>query len=534
LHTSHWIRNCMKYVAQIVFFLVLLAVGLGFYRDYGISWDELASRMTGAVTLKYVAQCVAPSLLPAAASRLPSLNEYAESDHGAAFEAPAVALEVMLGIDDTKNVYMFRHLLTFLVALAGIYAVQRMANRRFSDWRIGLLAALFLVLTPRLFAESFYNSRDVVFMAFFAIAMNTTIAFVLKPRFKSAFLHALASAVAIDVRIMAVILPAATVAILIVRLLKRELSIPVTCRALAVYLAATCILVLAMWPWLWSDPIGNFVQAFRNTWYRFDEEVLYRGRFIRSTDLPWHYILVWISITTPLLYLALFLVGAFNTLCQIASRGASLWKGDEELQDAVFFGLFAAPIAAVILLHSPLYDGWRHLYFVYPAFLLLAIRGWVSLWSKDLIRMIGKSLLVVVTAISIVHTAAWMWQAHPFQNVYFNTLAGTGLRSRYELDYWGLANRKALVYILRNDHSEFINVRADGWTPLKSAFQMIDAQDRKRLRYSDDSNLPHYVVTNYRHVKDPDDAKYAKDYDPFYQIRIDDEVILSVFRRKGT
>ena len=318
----------MKYPAQIVFFLVLLAVGLGVYRDYGISWDEPTSRINGAVTLKYVAERFAPSLLPAAASRLESLNEYLDRDHGVAFEAPAVALEVMLGIGDKKNVFMFRHLLTFLVALAGIYAVKRMADRRFSDWRIGLLAALFLVLTPRLFAESFYNSKDVVFMAFFAIAMNTMIAFVLKPSFKTAFLHALASAVAIDVRIMAVILPAATVAILIVRLLKRELPIPVTCRALAVYLAAACILVPAMWPWLWSDPIGNFVQAFKNmSKFRWDDEVLYMGRFVRSTDLPWHYVLVWISITTPLLYLALFLVGAFNTLRQIASRGISFVEG---------------------------------------------------------------------------------------------------------------------------------------------------------------------------------------------------------------
>src|SRR5262249_60869373 len=133
------------------------------------------------------------------------------------------------------------HLLTFLVALAGIYAVQRMAERRFSDWRIGLLAALFLVLTPRLFAESFYNSKDVVFMALFAIAMNTTIAFVLKPSFKTAFLHALASAVAIDVRIMAVILPPPPLGILNFRLLKREIPPPATRHALACYPAAPCI-----------------------------------------------------------------------------------------------------------------------------------------------------------------------------------------------------------------------------------------------------------------------------------------------------
>jgi hypothetical protein len=224
-------------------------------------------------------------------------------------------------------------------------------------------------------------------------------------------------------------------------------------------------------------------------------------------------------------------VGAFSTLRQIASRSTGFWKGDEELQDTIFFGLFAAPIATVILLHSVLYDGWRQMYFIYPAFLLLAIKGWVSLWGNNSVRTIPRSLLALVTAVSIVHTTVWMWKAHPFQNVYFNAFAGTGLRSRYELDYWGLANRKALEYILRNDHSEVINLQADSFTPLIQAFYMLDARDRERVRGAKD--LPDYVVTNYRAVKDPDDAEYAKDYDLFYQIRVDDEVILSVFRRKG-
>src|SRR5215467_6984714 len=241
-------RIVLKYLIQILCFLVLLVIGLCIYRDYGISWDEPKQRISGAVTLKYLAERFAPSLLNDTANHLESLNDYKDRDYGIAFETPAVALELMFGLGspeglpfplprDGKTVFMFRHLLTFLLTLAGIFAVQKIAERRFSDWRIGLLAALFLVLTPRLFAESFYNSKDVVFMAVFAIAMNTTILFVLNPSLKSGFLHALASAVAIDVRIVAVILPLATVAILIVRLLKRELPTSVTCRTLAVYLA---------------------------------------------------------------------------------------------------------------------------------------------------------------------------------------------------------------------------------------------------------------------------------------------------------
>jgi hypothetical protein len=525
----------MKRTTKIVFFLILIAVGLGIYRDYGISWDELTSRSNGAITLKYVVERFAPSLLPTAASNLPSLNTYEDRDYGVAFEAPAMALETMLGIggDSEKNVFLFRHLLTFLVSLAGVYAVQKMAERRFSNWKIGLLAALFLVLTPRLFAESFYNSKDLVFMALFAVAMNTTIKFVLDPRPNNAFLHGVTSALAIDVRIMAVILPLATVTILIVRLTKRELPLPATCRALGVYLVVAPILTVAMWPWLWSDPIGNFVQAFANmSKFRTHPDVLYMGRFVPSTELPWHYVLVWISITTPLLYLGLFVVGAFNTVRQIASRKAVLWKSDEELQDAIFLALFVAPIAAVVLLHSVIFDGWRHMYFIYPAFLLVAINGWVSLWGNDLVWTTRKSLLAVVTAISVIYTGTWMWKAHPFQNVYFNVLAGTDLRSQYELDYWGLANRKALEYIAKNDHSDVIYVRSGSFTPLDKAWYMLDALDRKRLKEIEDRNVARYVVTNYRLVKPPNDDEYLDDYDLFYQIRVDGEVILSVFRRK--
>jgi hypothetical protein len=372
-----------------------------------------------------------------------------------------------------------------------------MVYRRFSDWRLSLLAALLFVLTPRFFAESFYNSKDMVLMALFAIGMNTTISFVLKPGLKTAFLHAWASAIAIDVRIVAIILPAATVAILIVRLLKKELPIPLTFRVLTVYLVSVCIIVVAMWPWLWTDPVRNFVQALRNmSHFRWNGPVLYMGGFVRPNDLPWHYVLVWITITTPLLYMVLFLVGLPSTVSKVMYRGTSLWRSKEELQDVVFLGFLAVPIVAVIMLHSALYDGWRHMYFVYPAFLLIAIRGWVALWSND--QSIRKTLLTVVTAISIIHTAVWMWRAHPYQNVYFNILAGSGdLRTRYELDYWGLANRKALEFILGNDDREVISVRADSFTSLGTALYMIDIGQRDRLKVSDPRDS----------VSEPEDSK---------------------------
>jgi hypothetical protein len=289
-----------------------------------------------------------------------------------------------------------------------------------------------------------------------------------------------------------------------------------------------------MWPFLWSRPLGHFVQAFKNmAQFRWNSEVRYMGAFIRATELPWHYTFTWISITTPLLYLALFVVGVYATCRQILARGIKLWQDDGELQDILFFGLFFAAISTVLLFHSVLYDGWRQLYFVYPAFLLLTTKGWVAVWSIKSTWNVYKPSLITLTAISVFSTAIWMWKAHPLENVYFNILAGRNVKERYEMDYWGLGNRKALEYILEKDHSPVVNVWADNATPISTSVLMLKREDRWRVRVGNDKRVPYYVLTNYRLVKDTDNAQYGREYELFYEMRVGGEVVLSVFKWKG-
>ena len=323
-----------------------------------MAFDEVQQRYIALISMKHIVELVAPSRLPDKFKEVPALNEYYDRDYGVAVELPLLALEALFRVEDKKDVFVFRHLLTFLLGVAGAFAVHRLASRRFLDWRIGLLAALFFVVSPRLFADSFYNSKDGAFMAVFAVAMATTVSFVLRPGIVTALLHALASGLAIDVRIVAVMLPLATLAILAVRLVKRELPLRATLQALAVYIVLMLAAVVSMWPWLWSDPIEHFAQAFANmSKFRWNLNVLYMGEYIRSNQLPWHYVPVWIGITTPLLYLLLFVIGAIGTLTVVVRRNVTLWKGEAELQDVIFLGLFAAPILAAIVTRAVLYDG---------------------------------------------------------------------------------------------------------------------------------------------------------------------------------
>lgn len=149
-----------RLICVSLFFLALILLGLSIYRDYGISWDEPIQRNTGMVTLSHLWENVAPTFITGGHElKIPGYQNtplalYQDRDYGVAFETPVALLERLLQLEGPRNVFMFRHLVTFLVFVGGVFAVFRLAERRFSDWRIGLLAALFLVISPRFFAES--------------------------------------------------------------------------------------------------------------------------------------------------------------------------------------------------------------------------------------------------------------------------------------------------------------------------------------------------------------------------------------------
>jgi hypothetical protein len=125
-----------------------------------------------------------------------------------------------------------------------------------------------------------------------------------------------------------------------------------------------------------------------------------------------------------------------------------------------------------------------------------------------------------------------MWSAHPLQNVYFNLFAGDRILTRYEMDYWGLGNRKALEYILSHDDSPVINVSVGSWTLIEKSFILLSPKDKMRIRNSDDKTDSLYILTNYRGVR-VDDTRYSKDYELFYQLTVSNEIILSVYKWIG-
>lgn len=523
-----------------LFFLCWFALGISIYKQYGISWDETIERTTGIVSVNYLGEKLhlSPIINNETLSKFKhhQLETYPDRVFGPLFGIVSVLLERAFHIGEgwnEKEIFQFRHLLTFLVVLAGGFAIFRLSERRFKDWRIGLLTLTFFILSPRFFAESFYNNKDLVFLACFAIATNCMIRLVLQPGWFSALLAGFAAAIVIDIRVSGIILPVMTLTLLGLRAIKSENSWGATARSLGIYFLVICAAVVVMWPWLWSAPLSRFLEALAafSRWVRSDSALFFMGHFIRSTSLPWEYAPVWIAITTPLLYLATFFVGALSTIGSVVRNHFALWKTPEQLQDLVFLGICCCPVLAVIFLHSVIYDGWRHLYFIYPAMLLLATKGCLLIWQQVHHRRflrIGTLLALIATLLS---TTTWMVRAHPLQNVYFNTLVGSDWKSKFDVDYWGLANRIALEYIAQQDDRPLIKVFAGSDMDLNIASVILDPTVRTRIVVVNAIGNADYILSNYR-ANSTDYASGNMPFDLIYQITVGNEVIESIYRRK--
>ncbi|MFC6222116.1 glycosyltransferase family 39 protein [Hymenobacter artigasi] len=474
-----------------LYFGLLLLVGLFCYKDYGVSWDEPVDRTNGMVSAKYVGGLVAPEWTSnqAAFTDTPDIHGYRENDHGVLFEMPLAFVDQLIDIRDSRTYYLLRHFAVFLVFVVGVWALYNIGRVRFNSWRLGLLLSTLLVLSPRFFAEAFYNGKDIVFLAFFTMGVYTLVRLLQRPSLARAAVHGVATAAAIDVRILGVLLIALTVGMVGLEVLfgadarARRWQFA---RALPVFGVVVVVAVIIGWPYLWEAPIDNFLTSLENMKrFRWNGEVIYLGERVSTLALPWHYAPVWIAVTTPVAYIGAFLLGSLATAFAVLRHPIAALRTFEGRLNVLFIGWFALPIVMVIALHSVIYDGWRHLYFVYPALLLVALRGAWALWQQGQRLRWMRPVAVGAAGLAgleMVYTVGRMVQAHPQEQVYFSFLPGEEADRLFERDYWGLSYRQGLEWVAQHDPAPQLNVMGQNGGLIENNLAIMKPEVRARFR----------------------------------------------------
>ena len=446
--------NFLSDRSGLIICALFLLAGLALAGDYGIATDEEDQRRIAQANLNY----------------LLGQDYIIDELHilfGAAFELPLLLAEQALGLEDYYYIHRLRLTLTHLFFIVGAFFCYRLAYRLFNNRLIALFALLIFLMHPRLYAHSFVNSKDLPFLTLFVIAL-----YLLERAFRrdtaGAFiLLGIAVGLLTNLRIMGVMLLAAVLAMRGLDLFyagngpERKAIL----RTAGLFALAAGLTWYAVTPFAWANPIDYLAASLNLTanhpvvppWQ------LFQGERFPSTDLPPQYNAVWFGITTPPLIMLLGLVGMAAGFCR---RPGAVFRNTRRRFAGLLLAAFLLPPLAAALLDSNQYDNWRHFYFIYAPFCLLAAGGLGWLAGKFSRWRPGRAGVYGLAGLGVGLIAWQLIQLHPGQYDYFNFLVDRTtperLRTQYEMNSWQLAYREGLEYLRARHPGETLVVRGEG------------------------------------------------------------------------
>ncbi|MCW3121872.1 MAG: phospholipid carrier-dependent glycosyltransferase [Flavipsychrobacter sp.] len=510
-------EKIMPYLPGIILLVLGIIVSLLTYQDYGIGWDEPYQRGPGLLSYNYMFH------------GNPELFLKETDNHGAGFELFLLFFEKGLGITDTRDIYMNRHLVTNIVYLLSAFAGYVLVLKMFKNNILPSLGFIILAFTPRLYAHSFFNSKDVPFMCMILVTLAVARAAFDNRKVWLYLIMGLVCGYATSIRIMGVMLFSFLLLFLLIDLFtaisnKEKPLKPVLNTVL--FTIGFCFSLYISWPYLWPKPIHNFVESFRAlSHFKWGATTLISGKMVTATSLPWTYIPQWFLITTPVLWLIAGFAGIGLVIYNFSKTPMQYLRNTPERNLLLYVLCFFVPVLSVIVLHSVVYDDWRHVFFIYPPFILLALY-FINRFMQAKYKMIVQG----VCALQVAMLVFFMVKDHPFQQLYFNELVSHEdeyLRRNYELDYWGLSFKQALDHITEMDNRKDINVCSNLSAYIENNTLGLRPEDRKRVHFTPPDQAD-YFITNYRgHPEDYDGVNVD------YSISVLNSTVLQIFKLRG-
>ncbi len=364
-------------------FILVAALVIVTFQDYGVTWDEDVHNWYGIFVLDYYRSGF---------HDLRALHWEDLINYGCVFDMSAAALNLI----SPFGTYETRHLLNGMVGVAGLIGVWKL-GRQLGGERCGLIAALFLLLTPNYYGQMFNNPKDIPFAAgmvwaFYYMARITPA--LPRPRWSLVAKLGLAAGLTLGVRVGGFLLVGYLGLLLgahsIWRTVEAHRQIAQTNRHefTAAHMAAVVTftreawasfwrvllpvvaiaypVMLVFWPWAQWAPIAHPLSALATFSHQeFPFPTLFAGRYIEATQLPWDYLPVHILLALPELILLLLIALPIVAVIVLARRGRSLDRRRVLPLALVAFGILF-PVAWAVGIKAVLFDGMRHFIFVLP------------------------------------------------------------------------------------------------------------------------------------------------------------------------
>jgi len=209
-------------------------------------------------------------------------------------------------------------------------------------------------------------------MVTYIIAGYTFLNFLKKSNFSSSILHGIASGATMAIRIPGIFIFAVSILHFIIKLIqrkktKRDVSV------ILMYIFSFFISLYILYPILWDNPFERLKESFGfMANHPQDVDSLFMGELILTQENPWYYLPIWFGVTTPIVLLLIYFKHLTEVVKFIPKYLLSKLSLHEErvfLTSILFFG----PWLVVIILGATIYNGWRHMFFTYPFFVVVVV-----------------------------------------------------------------------------------------------------------------------------------------------------------------
>jgi hypothetical protein len=415
------------------------------FTAYGVTWDEDVHNWYGIFVLDYYLSFF---------TDLRSLHWGDLYNYGAAFDLTAALFNLL----SPFGTYETRHLLNGLVGVVGVIGVWKL-GRALGGPRAGVIAGVFLMLTPHYYGQMFNNPKDVPFavgMVWAVYYLVRLIAELPRPRAALVLKLGIAAGLALGVRVGGLLIVAYLGLALLLFALWRGVETRSAGTAFAaawlslwhVLLPATAVayaVMLVFWPWAQQAPFSHPLQTLDYFSHEiFPFRTLFAGRYFPATDLPWAYLPTYIALALPELILVLLAASPVAAILALWRAPTALPRTQTLQLFIVAFGI-VFPVAYAVAIRAVLFDGMRHFIFVLP--LIAALTATVA--DRALARLERTSLRRYAHGALGVYAAfhlSVMARLHPDEYVYYNGFIGgvEGAAGLFKLDYWANSYAEAV------------------------------------------------------------------------------------------
>ncbi len=558
--------------------LLLLIVHLAVIDDYGITWDFHHHFFAG---LYHLGIPLKESLTKNIPFTMPDPRGTYDLPFGPLMLiAPTITYQLF---HETLNIMAFDnayHLSIIISGVAGVFILYLFLLEAFG-FITGLAGLAFLALLPRYWGDLHNNMKDVPQAAAFALAIWMFWRLTRYKRVKDLIFASLAFAIAFNTKVNTLMVPViAGVWLFITGLLStiddRELKVVVENRRSKVvpqrlssifhlqklfsifhlplsllYFAAAPLAAFLLWLPFWKHPIDRLIYMFRffldNTQ---NLEVLYFGTIYKSAiNVPWHYALGYLGVTTPVPTLLFFILGLTIIGVNVIRMGKSIldaWKYDirnrktkndhrfshfdndfrSSIQRLSNFSLlllwFFLPLTRYLNPKIGVIDGIRHFEEVVFPLCAIAAVGFAATLDR-LNRMkrmgtLGRPILIGVVLVTLILPIV---RYHPYQISYFNELVGgiCGALGNFDVEYWGTSQKAAVRWLNANARKDsFVHVLMAG----DSAAKYLRPDLLTRVNQKGFDEADYVVILNRRSFFDRywGTTAYMAGRKPVYEVQI--------------